>query len=1432
MNMKKNFTWIVLCMLFAAGYAHAQVQMKDGSLQELPQIVDFELFNGTNLPDVYPGWQEAKGFQQPQYAGGAWFRGYVLHGSNTASVIFSTSGLKDEWIISPQFMATETTKVSFKAALTRFWDDPVQGNFAHNDSVSVLVSTNTSQFDFAHVVHTFKIGNQPSRHLEMYQFDLSEFAGQLVHLAFYATNGQEANSIAAFHLDDIEIKNAVARDAMPLSMVSPGSAECFGEQTPVSVEIRNDGYEAISAVPVKVRVRGPVNENLFAVHQGTLQPGDEAQVFVGYLENLPYGDYTFSVSTELVGDTYNYNDVLPAIVRYHPEPLSLPLPTMNFVGFFSSNLGDVYPGWYEARGKGYPRVAMDVDWQGDNLGGIRTASVYYTGLGTEDWMVSPKFSATENLVVELKAAAQYIQGGEQMGSDDKLALMVSTDCGETWEEAAAITQTDNLTSSLQDFLFELPQYEGQDIILAFYATTGNINDPQQYILHITDVSIKNLFETDAGITRLIAPGNSCSFTDNEEVVVEVKNFGTQAISNFQIAYSLNGADPIVETVSETLNYNQVMTYTFISTIDLTQQDDNVLDVYTMLENDQNSDNDGLWDVALTLSSFDLTTEGTYTMSFEEDEDFSAWLVEDANNDGFEWELLNDPQHARTGNYSYAYFSNQSNTQSNDWLFSPCFYLQEGNTYYVSFYYKNRATNWPESLKLMLGQQQVSTSMNITLVDLGAISNSAYMKAEATFTVDNSGEYYLGWHAYGPADQFGMHIDDVTIYQVFDQDLALVNFIAPRDVDANCSLDNVEAFDLHISNVGSEDITGINLELEINQGAPVAFTLDETIVAGESMWVTIENGFSLNPGEYYHLVFSITNDNDQNAANNTLVAENYMHSNYYMGFEDYEDIDSWTFQNLAGVNEWYVQDVADLSNTGQNSLAIRTDGAGGNTANDDWAITGCFELLANTCYEISFAYRSRFSTENLAVYMGTDNDHAAMNDLLIDLPSFNSNVYLHASQQFTVEEDGTYYFGWHTDGGTSGRYFIYIDDIAIVEDADAQPAANPVVNVIDREVQFIANAESYSFIEWDFGDGNTANADEVFHVYDAPGTYQVTLTLGSGCVDVTYELEVILECEMDDDFTYTIDGTTVTFTASGDAAGYEWDFGDGNSDGGAVVSHTYQNLEPQTFNVLMTGYYACGINEVQQDVLVEDTWEEPTSYILTLVASPAEGGMVVGGGEFEVGETTVVSAIPNQGYLFVHWIDDASDIVSTNAAFVFTMPSSDVTLTAVFEEDIEPVYFQVSIVHDLGEAIQTTGEGEYQAGETVTVEVEFMDGVNYMFIGWFINDELVSDDYAYTFVMPEHDVVLAIDADILPFVDLVDQFEVNLFPNPASERVHFTSGQPVNQIIITDLQGRVVYNTQVGGETEFSVSVDGFRGGVYFVQLHGAQGVVVKKLQVK
>ncbi len=1259
--MRKVFTFAMLFhLLFMASHVFAQTSVKDGSLQPLPQMIDFEEFTGVNLTELYPGWQEATGVMQPQYAGGGWFGGDVLFDTKTASITFDYLGLNDDWIISSQFLVTETTKLSFEAALTRFWDDPAQGNLNFNDSIAIMVSTNTETFDFAHHIFSFKQANQPGNQLERYEFDLGEFAGELIHLAFYATNGQEANSLGAFHLDNIIIKDAAEQDAMPLALKSPEINTCLEDQTPVEVEIFNDGTEPISSVPVRVKVRGVENQNIFGVYPGLLLPGESGVFTVGMMNTSMGGDYQITVQTELSGDGFTHNDQLPEKLFMKSEPLLLPLETMDFIGFYSDNLGDVYPGWYEARGKEAPLVITDTDWQGNAYDDARTANVYFTQLGTEDWLVGPQFTATENLVVELRAAVEPYQGGSGMGSDDHFYIMASPDCGETWEEVHAIDQSNAPGEFLEDYSFEIPDYDGQQIILAFYASTGVISDSQQYVFHITDVAIKNLYDVDAGITRILSPGNSCGFSDSEEIVVEVTNFGAEDISNFDIGFELNDQNTVVETITETLGYEESIVYTFDATIDLTQGSENMISVFTMLGEDENPDNDGIYDLPLVLSSFDLASEGQYKMGFEEDEDFSDWLIEDGNNDDTAWELTEDSQHANSGDFSFSYFSNQTSQQSNDWLFSPCFQLEAGKTYNVRFFYRNRATNFPESLKLNIGQQQNPASMDQELIDLGEISNSGYLEAEVEFTVDESGSYYLGFHAYGSADQFGMHIDDITFYQVFDTDISLEGFRVPRLKDENCMLLPVEEMEVKVWNAGTVAVDAFEVVVETDNTDSYTFEVSETIEPGESLWIPLTGGdFSLDPYQSYQIRLWHQLNDDLNSANDTLLVGDFIHAQYAMSFEEDEDFEDWTVESLEGVNQWFVSTESDVANTGNNSFAIRTDGAGGNTTNDDWLYSGCFYLEAGKCYEISFHYRSRFSTENLTVYMGAENTPAAMNTMLIDLPSVSTNTYEYASQQFSVEESGVYYFGWHTDGDTSGRYYIYVDDISIGEDAGSQPVAEPVAEILDLEVFFQANAENYASLEWDFGDGTTSAEADVFHIYDEPGVYEVSLSLGSGCVDALYELTVEVNCDTDAEFSAEVNNNEVTFTAQGNAAEYEWDFGDGTIQWGRSVLHTYDISEPQTFTVEMTAYFDCGFQVLSQDVSV--TPAPVTTYNVSVETNLPGMVSVTGEGEYAEGEQVTLTAdLQEDGVELIGWYEDEV-LLSEELTYAFEMPANNVSL---------------------------------------------------------------------------------------------------------------------------------------------------------------------------
>ena len=75
--------------------------------------------------------------------------------------------------------------------------------------------------------------------------------------------------------------------------------------------------------------------------------------------------------------------------------------------------------------------------------------------------------------------------------------------------------------------------------------------------------------------------------------------------------------------------------------------------------------------------------------------------------------------------------------------------------------------------------------------------------------------------------------------------------------------------------------------------------------------------------------------------------------------------------------------------------------------------------------------------------------------------------------------------------------------------------------------------------------------------------------------------------------------------------------------------------------------------------------------ITVMANPAEGGMVSGAGIYEQGETCTLTSIPNEGYVFVNWMEDGQE-VSTDASYSFIVTESR-TLVARFVDPIDIVH---------------------------------------------------------------------------------------------------------------------------------------------------------------
>jgi PKD repeat protein/archaellum component FlaF (FlaF/FlaG flagellin family) len=1173
--------------------------------QSLPIYNDFSLFNGTNLTESYPGWYEGDGENSPVLGSSAWYASDELF-EKAVAVSFSNGTDHRDWVITPSFIATENTKLTFNAALTITYNDPALGFFGHDDSVSIMVKPVGGDY---HTVYAFNMFSEMTNQMNLYEVDLSEWAGLEINVAFYATDGNQPTGFCAFHFDDVMIKDAIAIDGQIVKIHSPSMNTCLNENTPVIVEIRNDGYNNLAGIPLRFKVRGASNSNLFAFVEDTLTPGESGVFDIGNLDLSVKGLYHISVETQIPDDTFTINNSSDTIQIENRLPVDLPLPVMTFSEFYSSNLSQIYPDWYEARGAGVPLVIKDTDWQGQDHPQSRGASVYFVNVGTMDWLVGPAITPTVNTYVKFKGAVYLDEFSNGMGSDDKLAVMVSEDCGTTWTEVGAIDQSYTLDTLYTEFAFSLADFSGQNVKVAIYATTGEVLDDDAYLFFIDDLTVTEMWDNDLALTNVISPAPSCGFTNSEILTIEIKNEGTEPVNEFDVSYILNGGALVQENVTNLLDPGETMQYSFTQTLDLTTTSQNEIEIAVIYTADENNTNNNIT-FNPSSNSFDLSMQGTFFAGFEEGEDLSGWTVENGNNDEQEWTIQNDPQYAYAGTNSYSYFSNSTTVTSDDWLFSPCFQLEAGVTYHVEFWYSNRASAFPESLRLNLTDAQSSSNVDQVIVDLGSIDNNDFLLSSSTFTVATSGTYYLAWEAYGPADQFGLYVDNVSIWQEFSDDLSLFDFSIPRTVNSgDCMLNSTETINVKVRNMGSTSFSAFDLNVSLNGSAALTQSFTQSINPGDTASVVFDYSLLINPGTVYNVQVWVDAAADLNPANDTMALQGFILDDYSTSFEVNDYNNRWTTQSVTGVNEWVIMNDVNNARTGDKYYAIRTDGANGNSANDDWLFSGCYYLEAGKCYELTFWYRSRFSYENLTAYLGLNPDAASMVVELFDDPDFYSNDYLQATALISVEASDTYYLGFHTDGSTSSRYYVIIDDLELKQSTES-PVVTVTPHELDREVVFVTEAENVTDFYWDFGDGETSDLQSPSHVYSENGTYNVVLVASSLCGDV----EEILTIEQNfpvitADFNYVENGSQVDFTASVSNADFvNWQFGDGNQAYGELASNIY--MQSGNYDVVMTAFSPYDYVEVLKTVTAEVGISKTNNLWLSVYPNPAKDAVQI------------------------------------------------------------------------------------------------------------------------------------------------------------------------------------------------------------------------------
>ena len=158
-----------------------------------------------------------------------------------------------------------------------------------------------------------------------------------------------------------------------------------------------------------------------------------------------------------------------------------------------------------------------------------------------------------------------------------------------------------------------------------------------------------------------------------------------------------------------------------------------------------------------------------------------------------------------------------------------------------------------------------------------------------------------------------------------------------------------------------------------------------------------------------------------------------------------------------------------------------------------------------------------------------------------------------------------------------------------------------------------------------------------------------------------------------------------------------------------------------------------------------------SYTITATADPTEGGTVAGGGTFTYGQSCTLTATPAANYTFVNWTRGGLQ-VSTEASYTFTVTSS-----ANYVAHFQIESYTISVSANPAEGGTLTGDGSYNYGENCTVVATANEGYN--FINWTENDNVVSTDASYSFiVMSDRALVANFEAQTFDVKISIDPME--------------------------------------------------------------------------
>ncbi len=240
---------------------------------------------------------------------------------------------------------------------------------------------------------------------------------------------------------------------------------------------------------------------------------------------------------------------------------------------------------------------------------------------------------------------------------------------------------------------------------------------------------------------------------------------------------------------------------------------------------QNSDG-----IGATITSDRITVgealETPYTCTFDTDESIKMWSVIDGDNDGHEW----FPSSYSSTGQTFMKFAPDTKynpaTPADDWLISPPIKLSAGTTYALEYDMLLLGPIFPLDYDVTIGKDATIAAQSTIIESTDSlVINMSFTPQKVVFTVDEDGEYYIGYHI---RNAVMVQITNVAIDKLDNIDIAL------SDIKFS-SIGNVNSpmqFIVTIHNLGSDAIQGEVVTLLDKNDNILCHTTGEAVVESQ------------------------------------------------------------------------------------------------------------------------------------------------------------------------------------------------------------------------------------------------------------------------------------------------------------------------------------------------------------------------------------------------------------------------------------------------------------------------------------------------------------------------------------------------------------------------------------------------------------------------